>query len=330
MLTSVSRIYENGAVKRMMFDGGYATFSEAGVPGWHYFLCDHEGSVRVVADMWGRAEQINHYYPYGLTFADAGKAPDHQPFKFGGKELDAMYGLNLHDFHARLQIPDLGRFDRPDPLCEKTPHLSPYLFCANDPVNNTDPTGMDIWDVDQWGKILNRTENKDMDQIRLVNEDRSQRQDKDGNDLTLEFDYGTIESQETISTGKESNFEVYKVRGDANATKLFEFLSNNISIEPNQVEFSHIMTGMAGDQGLNFISTGHMKGAEPGMSYLYATQLQYYYTIREMNHSHPVGDEFDNIDETFIKQVTENQRNNKFLIPKFSIYHVPTKKYIKY
>ena len=53
-------------VKRVMFDGGYATFSEAGVPGWHYFLCDHAGSVRVVADMWGRAEPTNHYYPYGL------------------------------------------------------------------------------------------------------------------------------------------------------------------------------------------------------------------------------------------------------------------------
>ena len=134
-------IYENGAVKRVMFDGGYATFDANGVPGWHYFLCDHAGSVRVVADMWGRAEQINHYYPYGLTFADAGKAPDHQPFKFGGKELDAMYGLNLHDFHARLQIPDLGRFDRPDSLCEEYPHLSPYIFCGNDPINNTDPTG---------------------------------------------------------------------------------------------------------------------------------------------------------------------------------------------
>ena len=135
------KLSENGAVKRVMFDGGYATFDARGVPGWHYFLCDHAGSVRVVADMWGRAEQINHYYPYGLTFADAGKAPDHQPFKFGGKELDAMYGLNLHDFHARLQIPDLARFDRPDPLSWKIPHLSPYLFCANDPVNNTDPTG---------------------------------------------------------------------------------------------------------------------------------------------------------------------------------------------
>ena len=68
--------------------------------------------------------------------------PDHQPCKFGGKELDAMYGLNLHDFHARLQIPDLGRFDRPDPLCEIKYNLSPYLFCDNDPINKIDPSGM--------------------------------------------------------------------------------------------------------------------------------------------------------------------------------------------
>ena len=46
-------IYENGAVKRVMIDGGYATFDAAGVSGWHYFLYDHAGSVRVVADMWG-------------------------------------------------------------------------------------------------------------------------------------------------------------------------------------------------------------------------------------------------------------------------------------
>ena len=93
-------VYENGAVKRVMFDGGDA------------------------------------------TFADAGKGSSLQPYKFGGKELDAMYGLNIYDFHARTQTPDLARFTRPDPLAEKTPHLSPYLFCANDPVNNIDPTGM--------------------------------------------------------------------------------------------------------------------------------------------------------------------------------------------
>ena len=79
------------------------------------------------------------------TFADAGKGSSLQPYKFGGKELDAMYGLNIYDFHARTRTPDLARFTRPDPLAEKTPHLSPYLFCANDPVNNIDPTGMEVW-----------------------------------------------------------------------------------------------------------------------------------------------------------------------------------------
>ena len=59
-------IYENGAVKRVMFDGGYATFSEAGVPGWHYFLCDHAGSVHVVADMWGRADNLRTLFPQGI------------------------------------------------------------------------------------------------------------------------------------------------------------------------------------------------------------------------------------------------------------------------
>ncbi len=48
-----STIYdtENGKVKRMLFDG-------AGVPGWHYFLCDHAGSVRVVAELPDRASSL--------------------------------------------------------------------------------------------------------------------------------------------------------------------------------------------------------------------------------------------------------------------------------
>jgi hypothetical protein len=36
------------------------------------------------------------------------------------------------------------RFTRPDPLAEKYPNISPYVFCANNPVNYIDPTGMYI------------------------------------------------------------------------------------------------------------------------------------------------------------------------------------------
>lgn len=185
---------------------------------------------------------------------------------------------------------------------------------------------MDIWDIDQWGNILNRTENKDMDQFRLVRQDGSQRKDEEGNDLTLEFDYGTVETQETIDTGNGKSFDVYKVRGDENATKLFEFLSNNISIEPSSVEFSQIKTGIEGANGLNFISSGHSRGSEPGMTHLYLNQLQHGYHIRSMTHSHPASDYAGNSDIEFAKGV---HKINGSPILNF-IYYVPKNKYLQF
>lgn len=138
-------IYTNGSVERILFDGGYITVNADGSPTWHYFTKDYIGSVRTVVNTLGAIEQINHYYPFGATFADAGTGSQSQPYRFGGKEFDAMYGLHWHDFGARWQSPQLGCFTTPDPLNEKYPHLSPYLFCANDPVNNTDPSGMEVW-----------------------------------------------------------------------------------------------------------------------------------------------------------------------------------------
>ncbi|MBO7467655.1 MAG: RHS repeat-associated core domain-containing protein [Bacteroidaceae bacterium] len=64
-----------------------------------------------------------------------------QPYKFGGKELDRMYGYDLYDFGARNYDPAIARFTGMDPLSEKYYHLSPYAYCANNPVNYIDPDG---------------------------------------------------------------------------------------------------------------------------------------------------------------------------------------------
>ena len=48
-----------------------------------------------------------------------------------------------YDFAARHQNPAFPHFTTPDPLAEKFKHLSPHLFCAGDPINHIDPTGMD-------------------------------------------------------------------------------------------------------------------------------------------------------------------------------------------
>ena len=70
-----------------------------------------------------------------------------QPFKYNGKELDMMHGLNTYDYGARQYNPVTLRWDRIDPLCEKYYSISPYAYCANNPVNRIDPDGriVKIW-----------------------------------------------------------------------------------------------------------------------------------------------------------------------------------------
>lgn len=84
---------------------------------------------------------MTDYIPYGLPHATSA-SPTTNRRKFGGKELATDLGLNLHDFTARWQNPALGRFTTPDPLSEKYCHISLYSFCAGDPINYIDPTGM--------------------------------------------------------------------------------------------------------------------------------------------------------------------------------------------
>ena len=128
-------VYEDNTLKRILIDGGYIENST-----YYFFLTDHLGSIRVVADASGSVVQRNHFYPFGLSFAD-NENPETQPYKFNGKELDLFHGLNWYDYLARGMDPAAGRFTAIDPLCEKYFALSPYVFCANNPVNYIDPDG---------------------------------------------------------------------------------------------------------------------------------------------------------------------------------------------
>ncbi|MBP1615008.1 MAG: hypothetical protein H6Q13_2456 [Bacteroidetes bacterium] len=139
-------IYEsvNGTattLKRILVDGGYI---EGGA--YYFYLTDHLGNNRVVANASGGIVQTNHYYPFGMSFAE-GVTTSQQPYKYNGKELDTERGLNLYDYSARLMDPALGRFSTVDPLAEKYYGISPYAYCLNDPINSIDPLGLDTINV---------------------------------------------------------------------------------------------------------------------------------------------------------------------------------------
>ena len=88
------------------------------------------------------------------------------------------------------------------------------------------------------------------------------------------------------------------------------------------VEMGLTRTGTEGNNGLNFISTEHETGAE--------RQLQYGYVVREMTHSHPIGNVAGESDRILKTQIMSNQYSNNKPIPQFFIYNVKHKLKLNY
>ena len=141
---------KNGRIDKYYFEGGFTRAFETSATTdrfvFYYYNQDHLGNNREVVDIKGRIHQVTNYYPFGAPFADpaAVRSADLQPYKYNGKELDLMHGLNTYDYGARQYDPILARWDRVDPLAEKYYPLTPYSYCAGDPVNKFDPDGKKI------------------------------------------------------------------------------------------------------------------------------------------------------------------------------------------
>ena len=140
-------IFENGKPDKYLFAGGFASLrnSADGKPeiAFHYYDQDHLGNNRaVVSARTGAVEQITNYYPFGMPYTDQTAVnPDFQKYKYNGKELDKMHGLNTYDYGARQYYSIVPAWDRIDPMCEKYYDISPYAYCGNNPICYSDYNG---------------------------------------------------------------------------------------------------------------------------------------------------------------------------------------------
>ncbi|MBR1909421.1 MAG: hypothetical protein IJ821_02425 [Lachnospiraceae bacterium] len=118
-----------------------------------WFIIDHLGSVRVVRDLYGNVVEQADYSPYGERINQEYLVSGSSDYLFGGKESQQAFGIPLYDSGARFQFLD-GIFTSIDPLCEQTPSINPYTYCAGNPVNLVDPTGENWYSyIDETGTI---------------------------------------------------------------------------------------------------------------------------------------------------------------------------------
>lgn len=85
---------------------------------------------------------LARHYSFGLKHNGYNNSPlTNHPYKYNGKELNEELGLDWYDYGARNYDAALARWMNLDPLADEYYDLSPYNYCAGNPINSIDVNG---------------------------------------------------------------------------------------------------------------------------------------------------------------------------------------------
>ena len=122
----------------------------------YFYHPDHLGSSSWITFSDGKAVEHLHYMPWGEDFVRQRSTDWHAMYTFSAKEKDTETGYSY--FGSRYYSSDLSIWLSVDPRAAKYPSLSPYAYCANNPVKLVDPNGEEIWIIGEDGSRVKYTQ----------------------------------------------------------------------------------------------------------------------------------------------------------------------------
>jgi len=116
-----------------------------------HYHSDHLGSASFVTNAEGAVVQHLQYLPYGELFVSQRNTEEFDSrYKFTAKELDNETSYTY--FGARYYDSDLSVWLSVDPMSDKYPSTSAYMYCAGNPIILFDNDGNRIFIVGETSK----------------------------------------------------------------------------------------------------------------------------------------------------------------------------------
>jgi RHS repeat-associated protein len=134
---SLGVIYKGTSNTKALYSSATTTPSDLR----YFYHSDHLGSSSLITNFDGAIVQHIEYVPFGEVFIEERNSTWKTPYKFNAKELDEETGL--YYYGARYMDPRISVWLGVDPLAEKYPDISSYVYCFNNPLIYIDPTGQE-------------------------------------------------------------------------------------------------------------------------------------------------------------------------------------------
>ncbi len=109
-----------------------------------FYHTDHLGSSSWITDANGIANQHYQYLPFGEDYVTQTPTGAAVRYTFSAKEKDTETGYSY--FGARYYDSDLSVWLSVDPLADKYPSMTSYMYTAGNPVMLVDPDGREFDD----------------------------------------------------------------------------------------------------------------------------------------------------------------------------------------
>ena len=243
----------------------------------YFYHSDHLGSASWITDSIGIPIQHLQYLPYGEPYVDqrhAG-ATYSERFRFTGKERDEETGYGY--FGARYMDHELmTMWLSVDLLADKYPSISPYAYCAWNPVKLVDPDGRDwvvVFDhknktVTIEAKYVVKKGDEDAKKsaenaVSVWNSLSGEYGLKVGKDnYIVNFDLSVIDDSEVDASNSDRNLNTYRlkssfsnpnVRGETNRNSIYVLASDKDDFVVSSHEVGHslgLIHPIGGQKGL--------------------------------------------------------------------------------
>ena len=202
---------------------------------------------------------------------------------FSAKEKDSETGLSY--FGSRYYSSDLSIWLSVDPMSDKHPNQSNYVYCGNNPLIIIDPNGEDEWEVNKSGHLRHVDGSEGTpDKLFVVKgfgkNNFKKRTEVEGLDVDAELMNGLLDSEDGgkivySQTGRSDEME-----------KMFNYLADNTNVEWALATVDHYDgTGLTPERK-DFLITNHSRTTCEEAATLSANYSSYGGLIR-LKHSHP-------------------------------------------